>query len=156
MSGGVPNNIALLGFGSAASYTAGGDVSVVDLTGSDGVSLNQAFSMPRAGTITSISGYFSATSGLALVGTTVTITAQLYESTSPDNIFTPISGATVTLAPALTGIVSTGTYMNGITTGLSIAVTAQTRLLLVYTASATGLSLTNTVPGYLSAGVNIE
>jgi hypothetical protein len=39
---------------------------------------------------------------------------------------------------------------------LAIPVTAQTRLLLVFSATAAGLSLINTVTGYASAGVTIS
>lgn len=83
--------------------------------------------------------------------------AQLYSSATPDNIFSPIPGTAVTLAPALTGVlVPPGTTSNGILTGLNIPVTAQTRLLLVFSATATGLTLVNTVAGYGSAGVSIN
>ncbi len=78
--------------------------------------MNFAFSVPRAGTITSIAAYFSTTLALSLLGTTVTITAQLYSSTTPNNIFTAIPGASVTLAPPLTGVLALGTISNGITT----------------------------------------
>ncbi|WP_414826713.1 exosporium glycoprotein BclB-related protein [Bacillus nakamurai] len=100
----------------------------MDLTGAGGTLLNFAFSAPRSGTITSIAGYFSTTAALSLVGSTVTITAQLYSSTVPNNTFTPIPGAAVTLSPPLTGILSIGTIINGITTGLNISVTPQTRI----------------------------
>ncbi len=63
----------------------------------------------------------SITAALSLVGSTVTITAQLYSSTVPNNLFTPIPGAIVTLAPSLTGILSIGNISNGITTGLNIS-----------------------------------
>lgn len=150
-----PVNMAILGFGSSAlGITAAGGV--IDLTGGSSQNINYAFSLPRSGTITSLSGYFSSTDPLFLLGTTVTITGQLYSATTPNNVFTAIPGATVTLAPALTGAVSLGTVSNGITTGLSIPVTAQTRLLLVFSASAAGLSLSNTINGYASAGVSIN
>jgi len=90
------------------------------------------------------------------VGSTVTITAQLFQSTTPNDTFTPVVGAVVTLAPALTGIVAIGTTSNGTTTGLSIPVTNQTRLLLVFSITATGLSLLNTVTGFASAGIAIS
>ncbi len=111
--------------------------------------------MPTAGIITSIAAYFSTASALSLVGTTVTITAQLYQSATPDNTFSPVPGAVVTLAPALTGVVAIGTISNGIVTGLSIPVTAQTRLLMVYSITANGMTLINTVSGYASGGVAI-
>ncbi len=116
---------------------------------------NFAFSMPRDGTITSIAAFFSTTVALALVGTTITLNAQLYISTTPDNTFTPVAGTLVTLAPALTGVLAIGTVSNGILTGLSIPVAAEDRLLMVFSATADGITLINTVTGYASAGVDI-
>jgi BclB C-terminal domain-containing protein len=145
---------SLIGFGTAAT---GVNIltGTIDLTGGPGVLINEAFSVPRDGTITSIAAYFSTTLALTLVGTTVTITAQLYESTTPDNTFTAIPGAVVTLAPPLTGVLAIGTVSSGIATGLSIPVTPETRLLLVFSSTAAGLDLLTTVAGYASAGVNI-
>lgn len=88
--------------------------------------------------------------------TLYSIRAQLYVSNTPNNVFTPIPGAIVNLSPALSGTISIGTISNGITTGLSIPVTAQSRLLMVYSAQASGLSLINTVVGYASAGIEIS
>ncbi|MBO1910188.1 hypothetical protein J4G37_36070, partial [Microvirga sp. 3-52] len=153
--GGLVGTTSLVGFGSSASTvtTLGGNI---DLTGAGGTLLNFAFSVPRAGTITSIAAYFSTTLALSLIGSSVTINAQLYRSSTPNNIFSPIPGATVTLAPSLTGLVSVGSISNGLTTGLSIPVAPQDRLLLVFSITATGLSLANTVIGYASAGVAIS
>ena len=114
-----------------------------------------AFSVPRAGTITSLAAYFSVTAALNLLGTTITITARLYRSIAPNNTFTEVPGAVVTLTPALTGNILVGEIANGITTGLNILVNPQTRLLLVFSATASGLSLVNTIAGYASAGLTI-
>jgi len=114
-----------------------------------------AFSLPRDATITSVSAYFSTTASLSLVGSTVTITAQLYQSTTPNNTFSPISGTAVTLAPALTGVIAIGSISSGLLTGLSIPVTAGTRLLYVLSITSTGISLINTIDGYASGGLNI-
>ncbi|MBE6822205.1 MAG: bclB domain-containing protein [Ruminococcaceae bacterium] len=144
---------ALIGFGnSATGLTALSGT--IDLTGASGQLLNFAFSVPRDGIITSISAFYSVTEALSLTGSSITLTAQLYGSATPDNVFVPIPGVLVTL-PALSGNVSVGTSVNGITTGLAIPVTAQTRLLMVFSASATGSSLINTVTGYASAGITI-
>ena len=149
---GIP---AFIGFGSSApGLTILG--SNIDLTNPSGTLSNFAFSMPRAGTITSLSAYFSTTAALSLLGSSITIRAQLYVSNTPNNVFTPIPGAIVKLAPALSGTISIGTISSGITTGLSIPVTAQSRLLMVYSAQASGLSLLNTVVGYASAGIEIS
>lgn len=153
--GGLTGTSAALGFGNSASgiQNIGG---AIDLTGASGMNLNMAFSVPRDGTITSLSGFFSTTLAQSLIGSTVTVTAQLYQSTTPDNLFYPVPGAVVTLAPALTGVLAMGTISSGEVTGLSIPVTRGTRLLLVYSATATGLSLVNTLQGYASAGVAID
>lgn len=155
IAGGLPGPRALIGFGNSVSGVPTVGTSI-DLTGAAGTLLNHAFSMPRSGTITSMSAYFSTTQALSLIGTTVTVSAQLYQSSTPDNNFTPVPGAVVTLAPAMTGVLTLGTISSGMTTGLNIPVTAGTRLLLVYSSSAAGLSLINTIGGYASAGVGIR
>ena len=152
-AGGVESDAGVIGFGNSDVVTYG---STIDLTGGSGQNVNQAFSVPRAGTISSITGYFSNTSALSLIGTTVTIKGQLFSSSTPDNTFSPVAGATVTLAPSLTGIVSIGNVSSGSTTGLSIPVTAGTRLLMVYSATASGVSLINSVEGYASGGIGID
>ncbi|MEK4661090.1 exosporium glycoprotein BclB-related protein [Priestia sp. FSL H7-0729] len=155
IAGGLVGTTSLIGFGSSATGVSilGG---TIDLTGTVvGPLINFAFSVPRDGVITSIAAYFSTTAALALVGSTVTITAQLFSSPTPDNAFTAVPGAIVTLAPSLTGIIALGSISNGITNGLTIPVTAETRLLLVFSATASGLTLVNTVVGYASGGVNI-
>ncbi len=150
IAGGLAGLPGLVGFGnSITAVTAlGATIDTTTLT-------NFAFSMPRDGTITSIAAFFSTTVALTLVGTTVTLTAQLYSSATPDNTFTPIPGTLVTLAPALTGVLAIGTVSSGILTGLSIPVTAETRLLMVFSATAEGVALINTATGYASAGVGI-
>jgi BclB C-terminal domain-containing protein len=153
--GGLLNTSSLVGFGSSStgvSITGG----VIDLTGAAGTLLNFAFSAPRAGTITSLAAYFSTTAALSLVGSTVTITAQLFRSATPNNTFTAVPGALVTLAPPLTGVLALGTISSGLTTGLSIPVAAGDRLLMVFSASVTaGLDVATTVAGYASGGLTI-
>ena len=158
IAGGLVGTTALVGFGNSANGVSilGG---TIDLSGASivaGTPINMAFSAPRDGTITAISAYFSVTTALSITGTTVTITAQLYRSTTPNNTFTAVPGAVVTLAPALTGLLAIGASSNGLITGLNIPVTSQTRLLLVFSATATGLSLAQTIIGYASGGVAIS
>ena len=153
--GGLLNTSSLVGFGNSATGVSvnGG---IIDLTGAAGTLLNFAFSASRTGTITSLAAYFSTTAGLSLVGSTVTITAQLFRSTTPNNSFTAVPGALVTLAPPLTGILALGTISSGLTTGLSIPVAAGDRLLMVFSASVTaGLDVATTVGGYASGGLTI-
>ena len=150
--GGLLGTTTLVGFGDSVPGVSilGGTIDTTAL-------FNVAFSMPRAGTITSLAAYFSTTLGLALVGSTVSITAQLYQSTTPNNVFTPVAGASVTLAPPLSGVVAIGATSSGITTGLNIPVAAGTRLLLVFSAAVTaGLDIATAVIGYASAGLAIS
>jgi len=84
------------------------------------------------------------------------VRAQIYQSATPNNVFSPIAGTLINLTPALTGAISVGTLLNGSLTGLNIPVTAQTRLMLVLSASASGLTLINTVTGYASGGLGIN
>ncbi len=145
---------AFVGFGSSAQgLTALG--ATIDITNASGTLSNFAFQVPRAGTITSFSAFFSTTAALSLIGSTVVVTAQIYQSTTPNNVFSPIAGTLINLTPSLTGDISIGTLLNGSLTGLSIPVTARTRLMLVLSASASGLTLLNTIVGYASAGLGI-
>ena len=154
VAGGVVGIPSLVGFGNSAP-SVGILGTTIDLTNASGTLTNFAFSVPRAGTITALSAYFSATAAATLIGTEITIRAQLYQSTTPNNVFSPVAGAAVNLAPALGGVISIGTIANGITTGLNIPVTPQTRFLLVFSASATGVSLVTVAVGYASAGLSI-
>jgi BclB C-terminal domain-containing protein len=88
IAGGLAGDAAGIGFGNSFSGLALFGP-LIDLTGSPGVGANMAFSIPRNGTITAINGYFSTTVAMALVGTTLTMTGQLYRSPLPDNIFFP-------------------------------------------------------------------
>jgi BclB C-terminal domain-containing protein len=110
---------------------------------------------PRDGTITSISARFSTTAALTLVGTTGTITAQLYTSGTGDNTLTPVAGAICTMAPDLTGVLAIGTLTSCTTTGLSIPVTNQTSGVLVVSATAAGVTLINTFTGYASVSLTV-
>jgi BclB C-terminal domain-containing protein len=155
--GGIENTSSVLpldGNAVATGVTVSGGV--IDATPTSGADTLGGIpqSVPQAETITSVAGYFSTNAALTLIGSTVTVTAQLYSSTTPNNTFTAVPGAIVTLAPALTGILALGTDESGITTGLSIPVTAQTRLMVVYSATVTaGLDVATTISGAGSAGI---
>ena len=155
IAGGLAGLPAFIGFGSSAQgLTLLG--STIDITNASGTLSNFAFQVPRAGILTSFSAFFSTTAALSLVGSNVTVNAQIYQSTTPNNVFSPIAGTLINLTPSLSGIISVGTLLNGALTGLNIPVTAQTRLMLVFSATASGLSLINTVAGYASAGLSIN
>jgi BclB C-terminal domain-containing protein len=150
IAGGLSGDVGLIAFGGSTSTTlTGGTIDETNIG-------SYSFTMPRAGTITDISAFFRTTTALSLVGSTVTITAQLYQATSGSNVFVPVPGAVVTLAPSLTGLNSIGTTASGTVTGLSIPVSPGGRLMFVYGATASGVSLINSVPGHASGGITIQ
>ena len=110
-------------------------------------------SFPINGVITGLSAQVQNTASLSLVGTLISLQAQLYASAQGDNAFYPVPGATCTMAPAYTGIITIGSISSCITTGLSIPVTAGARGVFVISASATGLTLINTLS--LVGGVSL-
>jgi BclB C-terminal domain-containing protein len=154
LAGGVSGTPGLIGFGNSVTGLPLG--AAIDLAGSPTTLLNFAFSMPRDGVITSLSAYFSLAAEIQLIGTTVDITAQLYAAAN-GNVFTPVSGTAVTLAPAFgPGFHSIGANTRGLLTNLSVPVSAQTRLLLVFRATAAGAFPVNTIAGYASGGISVE
>jgi BclB C-terminal domain-containing protein len=153
IAGGLTGQVAVLPLDGDQAGTGSLQGPVLDQTGGSG-EVVPAQTFPTDETIQSITLFSSTTLALSLVGTTVTVTAQLYTSTTPDNTFTPVPGAIVTAAPPLTGVVANGTISNGITTGLSIPVTAGTRGVIVVSATAAGIGLVNAVPMYASASIS--
>jgi len=148
---GVSGTVTVLPLSGSTSETG---VSVVggaiDLTG-----ITAGQPVARDGTITAVAGFSSLTVAVPLVGTTVTQTISVYQSTTPDNIYTQIAGTEVVLAPSLTGVLAIGTVASGILTGLSIPVTAGSNLVVVYAITADGVSLINVITADVSASVNI-
>ena len=72
IAGGFTGLGSLIGFGNSLAgvgLTAGN----IDLTGGTGINTNFGFSVPRNGTIKSITGFFSNTAALSLIGTSVII-----------------------------------------------------------------------------------
>lgn len=148
---GAVGTTSLLGFGNSVTGISilGGLIDTTNI-------FNLAFSMPRGGTITSLTAFFSTNAALSLPTSEVTVSAQLWQSTTPDNSFSPIPGAVVNLPP-LTGVINIGTVLSGEVDGLEIEVEPETRLLLVFSAEITsGIPLEAIVIGYASAGVNIR
>ncbi|MDU1422050.1 exosporium glycoprotein BclB-related protein [Clostridium sporogenes] len=146
--GGLANTGALLGFGSSS---AGVTVSAGTITLSPTVS-DFAFVAPRAGTITSLAGFFSATVAVNLLSP-VQIRLTLYTAPAGSNTFTPV-GTPLLLTPAL-GVIVIGTTASGITAE-NIPVAAGEKILLVADSDTLGISLASLITGYISAGITIN
>jgi BclB C-terminal domain-containing protein len=143
--GNVVDTVAEIGFGSNESGLSlvGGNVVLTGLT------QNLSFSMPRNGTLTGLSVFLSVTASISLLAD-INFTVQVYQSTTPNNVFSPIPGAEVTIT--IPGSLNIGDVFNGTAT-FSEPVSAGTRLILV--ASATS-ALAVTLTGSLSAGLAIS
>lgn len=149
---GIPPTVGLVASGSSIDSVpllVGG---TIDLTGIVGTILDMAYSMPRDTIITSLVACFS--NVVSLIFGTVTVTAQIYQSIPPTNIFTP-TGVLVNLTPTLSGSPLLGVILTGSASPLSFAVTAQTRLLLVFAITATSPTQA-TVTGYASGGIALS
>lgn len=155
--GGPLGTSSLVGFGSSAT-----GINIVDnainLVGDPGTLVNTAFSVPRDGTITSITALFSTVAAVDLLASTVSITAQLFRSdATSNNVFTPIPGAIVELSPSYTGLVDIGSIVRGTTTGLEAPVNQGDLLILVFSANETGgIPIASVITGFASAGVAIS
>ena len=149
LAGGLVGTPFFIGFGTAVPgvILAGG---LINLTGL----VNEAFSVPRPGSVTAISASFTLLAALDVAGETATVTAQIYRAPAGSNIFTPTT-ASVDLAPPLTSLLTVGTTLFGASSDFApVPVAVGDRLLMVYTVSGTAVAAV--VTGTASAGITIE
>ncbi|WP_285398443.1 exosporium glycoprotein BclB-related protein [Lysinibacillus sp. fls2-241-R2A-57] len=147
VGGGAIGTVSMVGFGtSIVGVTLTG--TNIDLAGA--TTGMEAFSVPRAGTITSISATLSVTLAAALTGT-ATVRAQIYRAPAGSNLFSP-TDAFVDLAPALTSLV-VGAITFGTRNVTPVPVAAGDRLLMVFSVTTSGAAAL--VTGNASAGINI-
>lgn len=154
LAGGLVGTGSLIGFGtSVPSLSLVGGLIELPL-GVAITPLTEAFSMPRAGTLTAISASFTATVGLALGN--YTVNAQVYRAPAGSTSFTLLTGATVDLSPAIVGPVALAQTVQGTATLPSIPVAAGDLLIMVFSVSGSGGLLdAATITGTASAGLNI-
>lgn len=169
---GLPGPAGATGPGAIIPYASGTTVTLTELTGAalgfgnsiSGISLtpsintnllgNVAFSLPRAGTITSLAAYFSSSSTVMAIDPTATIRAQVWISTPPTDAFVPTAAFvdlplnTATLFP----IIFAGDTFNGLAVA-NVPLPPQTRVLLVF--SVTGIG-DGSISGYASGGITVD
>ncbi|CAM5190228.1 BclB domain-containing protein OS=Lysinibacillus sphaericus OX=1421 GN=LS41612_01905 PE=4 SV=1 [Lysinibacillus sphaericus] len=139
---------SLIGFGTAVpGVTLVGNT--LDLSGV----VTEAFTVPRAGSITGLSASFSATVAIALVGST-TVTATIYRAPAGSTTYTA-TDATVNLAPAFTGAIALGATAFGSGSFSPVAVSAGDKLIMVYSITTTGVAVAQVLTGTASAGITI-
>jgi BclB C-terminal domain-containing protein len=146
------NTVSLLGFGSSTEFQLSG-TSMRETYG-----LNFAFTMPRDGVISAVSGRFSPVI-IPLFNSfeTFAVQVQVYVAAPESFDFTPLSGANTTLSPHFGRFVGIGSSAWGITSGLNISLVSGQQVLLVFSMSPMGESLfTEVLTGIASASINIE
>jgi|GEM_PF-2142987 len=112
-----------------------------------------AFTVPKDGRITSLSAYFSLTSGLIppapVVSPTATIIAIIYVASPASNNFVPRPIPAV-ITPIQTGFVTLGS----VTVAENIVVNAMDRVMIVFTYQSSNNS--QVIVGIASAGITLE
>ena len=144
---GVGNDlVAAIGFGNwnLATLTPSGIPAAVS---------NMAFSVPRAGSVASISARFSSISNAQLAGT-LYVKAKLYLAEVGSSYFVPLSGAEVLFS--FDGAITSSDIRQGTVSGLNIPVAAGDRLLLAFACTETYDLKGISVYGYVNAGVEIK
>ncbi|HFK1396435.1 TPA: exosporium glycoprotein BclB-related protein, partial [Bacillus mobilis] len=142
----IANTGTLLGFGFSqpgAALTGGTDITLSLAVG------DYAFVAPRAGTITSLAGFFSATAALAPLAP-VQVQMQILIAPAASNTFT-VQGAPLLLTPAFATIAIFDTASGIIPEAIPVA--AGDKILLYV--SLTAASPIAAVAGFVSAGINI-
>jgi len=139
---------SLIGFGTAVpGVTLVGET--LDLTGI----ITEAFTVPRAGSITGLSASFSATAAVTLVGTT-TVTATIYRAPAGSSVYTATT-ATVNLAPPFTGLIALGATALGSGSFAPVPVATGDKLVMVYSITTAGVAIAQVLTGTASAGITI-
>jgi BclB C-terminal domain-containing protein len=161
-SGSVPIVMTTLLGGLAGTASAVGFGNIlpgIPILGSiiiDGATLNGniAFSVPRAGAVSSISATFINTIAATLLGT-VTVKAQIFRASAGTNTFIAVPAAEVVL-PSFTGLLTVNQLAQGTASGLNIPVDAGDRLMLVFSCTEAGGVIVTSMIGHVSAGVEIK
>ncbi|MGE7942081.1 hypothetical protein ACQKNB_08330 [Lysinibacillus xylanilyticus] len=115
-----------------------------------------AYTIPSNGCIKSLAAHFVVTAGAAQTNAVVTIQARIYRATGVNATFdatnafvnlTPITASNLTLGHTVTG---TADILPPVQVGIG------DRLLVVFTATVTGGTVTTPITGIGTAGVSIE
>jgi hypothetical protein len=149
IAGGLP--------GEGVVLSLGGSVDTATQTSFSGSTpntfLGQMQIFPSAVTLSSMSAKFVLGVAQVLVGTTVTLTAQLYKVPNGSTSATAVSGFNCQLSPSLTGVVAVDTLASCTASGLNASFSAGDSAFIVVYGNAAGISLLNTISGSLSVGV---
>jgi len=143
---GLPAIVEAIGFGNHGPILLAGPT--IDLSLSPDSAI--AFSKSRNGVLDSVTGYFSFTSAAVVGSTPATIHMRVFASSTPDDVFTEIGAADVSLAPTVSGVVVIGTIVNATVNNLATVILAETRILVVVSVSGgANITINGSVSGSL-------
>ncbi|TBL81024.1 cadherin-like beta sandwich domain-containing protein [Paenibacillus thalictri] len=151
--GGLPGAYTVLGSGGSENVAL-----VYPGVGPHDYSANSAVlaiakEVTQKSTLTKLSADFTNNMVLALVGTMLTVKADLYVDDNNDGVYEKQAG--LQLLPAYTGILTLGTRTEASDDTLNISLEAGSKVLVVFHMEAAGLSLINTVSGNVAAELTL-
>jgi hypothetical protein len=152
---GAPDQAAVVGFGSSgviASFSLSPSVDIWN--GATGSPINQAFVLPRNGTIRDIRVRLTGTTVSVFPGNTLRVTIQLYTAPSGSYSFVPLAGTQLTQDfPTL----SLPGQVSGVNLSGAVPVTAGDSLLMVVSSSiVAGPPSVLSTGFFVSGGITIE
>jgi hypothetical protein len=157
--GGVLNQVAVLPLSghvvTAPTLVLPAGSPLVRASGTEAGTLAQPFS--RSGTLTAFSATAQLTQAMALIASTLQVTAQLYTGPSNNASMTAVPGAVCTFAPVLSGILPGDSLFSCSTTGLTIPIQAGTvGLIVVRSTVVAGLDTATSLQFVVGASLNID
>lgn len=148
---GSPGFSGLVGFGTTGQGPSP-LTSTMNLAGMGGYVGGSYFTIPVAMEINSLIAFFNTISLSSQTSPTVTISAQLYEAREESDIFSAIEETLVTLTPSVTEATPVGTMLRG-EIQTNRLVEKNTRLMLVFFATANGPEKVESLLGYARASL---
>ena len=110
--------------------------------------------LPVAVTFNKMSAILTTETAMSLVGSTLSITAQLYKYPAGGPAATAVAGTTCTFAPALTGIVGIGATSTCSLSAMGASFAAGDAGMVVVSMTAAGLNLIDTLNVDVSVGIS--
>ncbi|MEG0984000.1 exosporium glycoprotein BclB-related protein [Algoriella sp.] len=113
-----------------------------------------AITLPRNCIIRSISFNHYTSAAISLIGSTLSLHLQIYKANAVSNAYEPILNTLV--SNELTGLISLGHMASNSISNLNIPLAANDKIVVLISATATGLSLINTSTGFVSASIGLD
>lgn len=155
LANGVAGLPAFVGPGGGANGLGPLDAdSHVDLTGGTGLLLNVAGTVPRDCFIVGLHLYFGSVVNLDLRETTLSLKGHIYTSATPNHFFAPLSVSGVMLVSENVQTGDSADVLVPLST--PVFVPARSRIMAVFSATAVGRALVQSLSGYASVSIEFQ